>query len=442
MARHQDRLSGTRRPPALPALAPPRPKPQNPDSDKRKLSPLPELAPSNSDPFAPKTSNEEYYRHAQQRMGQRRNPPNIKLTQPPPQRSGKVRHVTKPRLGQGAHKHSRRKQRHRLNPAFTKALSVFAVIILLCAIAVMGVRYVFAYNALEVSLNGSPIGYMSLNRELTSAEFHAAVIDYIEEGGFDGRLEIIPRDRVEIAPARRIPNRNMTDPTSLKGDIARNMSYQIVARAIYIDGIRRVVVQSRDHVTQMQEEAKRQHRNAHTVSESFLVPWEVQNLTVERDYYGFRSVHDALRDLDHNVNHDIIYTVRPGDNKTLIASRFDGVSADRIAQVNDRLVSDMLHPGDTLIIRTTVPLLTIVYVDEFTEDEDIPAPVYERYNDIMLENDREPYQEGVDGLQRLTKRVIRHNAVVVSSEELAAEIVRAPIPHIIEVGTRPGIIMR
>ena len=442
MARHQDRPSGTRRPPALPALAPPRAKPQSPANDRRSFAPLPQLASQDSDPFAPKSRNGEFYRHSQQRMGQRRNAPNLKLAQPAPQRSSRPQHATGPRLGKGAHKHSRRKRKYRVNPSFTKALTILASIILICAIAFMGARYVFAYNALEVLLNGRHIGYMSLNRELTSAQFHDEVIAYIESGGHGGRIEIIPTDRVEIAIARRVPNRNMSDPSLIKNDIARSMNYQIVARAIYIQGTRRAVVRSQEYIDDMQEDIKRRHRNEHTVSEHFLVEWQVQNVTLEREYYGFQSPQDALRDLDHNVNYDIMYTVLPGDNKTLIAARFDGVSADRIAQVNNRLVTDMLHPGEQLIIRTTVPLLTVVYVDEFTEDTIIPAPVEERDNDLILENERVTYQEGRDGITRSTRRVIRHNGVVVSTEELAAEVIQEPLTHIIEVGTRPGLILR
>ena len=443
MARHQERLNGTRRPPALPALAPPRAKPQSPDSGKRRLAPLPELAPPNSDPFAPKPRDEEFFRNAQQRMGQRRSSPNIKLAPPPPQRGGRVKHVNGPRLGQGAHKHSRRRRRYRINPAFTKALSIFALIVMLGVVGALGARYVLAYNALEVLLNGRPVGYMSLNRELTSHEFHEAVIAHIKEGGpGGGRIEIIPHDRVEIAFARRIPNSSMQDPAMIKSEIARTMNYQIVAQAIYIQNVRRAVLRSRDYIEQMQEIAKREHRNSHTVHERFLVEWQIEDFTVERDYYGFQSAQDALNSLDHNVNYDIIYTVQPGDSKTLIASRFDGVSADRIAQVNNRLVSDMLHPGDRLIIRTTIPLLTVVYTDEFAEYIDIPAPVEEIENDTLPELTRVSYQEGRDGRQRLTKRVIRHNAVVVSTEELAAVVVQEPIPHILEVGTRPGVIER
>lgn len=440
MARHQDKSSGIRRPPALPALAPPRAKPQRPDTGKRKLVALPELAPPNSDPFAPKISDEEFYRNAQQRMGQRRNSPNISLAPPP--RSGKVRHVAGPRLGKGAHKHSRRRQRYRLNPAFIRVLSVSALVVILCVVAALGARYVLAYNALEVLLNGNHIGYMALNRELTSDEFHNDVVAYIEERSNPvGRIEIIPQERVEIALARRIPSRDMQDISWIKSNISRHMNYQLVARVIYIQDIPRATVQSQACVNYMKEAAKRQHRSNYTVDERFLIEWEIKSIEVDRDYHLLQPARDVLASLDHNTNFDTEYTVQPGDNKTVIANRF-GTTPDRIAQVNNRLVSDILHPGDTLTIRSVIPLLTVVYTDEITEDVPIPMPVQEIENDTMLEHTNVVYREGRDGVQRLTKRVIRHNAVVVSSEELAAVVVQEPIPHIIEVGTRPAVIER
>jgi len=417
----REKSKRTRRPPSLSTLAPPRAKPQAPDSDRRRLAPLPEVAPPHSDPFAPKNQEEAISRRAQQR-------------------SNNMRRMSAPRPGKGV-PHSHRKVNYRLNPVFTRALSIFALIIVVGLVVFLAGRYIFAYNAMAVLLNGSPIGYISLNRELTSVGFHGDVVAYIEERGPSGRMEIVPLEMVEISIVRRIQNRNMQDIATIKSDIARRMNYDIVAREIYIQGIPRAIVRSQACVDRMQEEVKSQHRNANTVSAELIIPWQIQSVTVARDHYGFQSAQDALISLDHRVDHDIIYTVQFGDNKSSIADRF-GIRVDFLAQVNDRLVSDVLRPDDDLIIRRSMQLLTVVYTDEFTEYIDIQAPVEEVENNTIPEHTRTTYQEGRDGRKRLTKRVIRHNDVEVSSEELAAVVVVEPIPHILEVGTRPTVIER
>ena len=435
MSREKSR--NTRRPPSLSALAPPRTKPQTPDSNRRRLAPLPELAPPNSDPFAPKNQEDAASRQAQQRKGQR--PTSTKAPVAAPPHSNNMRRIPVSKSGKAVPR--RRKVNYRLNPAFTRALSIFALIVVVGVVLFIGGRHIFAYNAMAVLLSGSHIGYIPINRELTSASFHDDVVAYIEERGPSGRMEIVPLEMVEISLVGRVQNRNMQDVSAIKSDIARRMNYDIVAREIYIQGIPRAIVRSQACVDRMREDVTSQHRNANTVNAQLLIEWQTQNITVARDYYGFQSAQDALESLDHRVDHDIIYTVQFGDNKYSIADRF-GIRVDFLAQVNDRLVGDVLHPEDTLIIRRSMQLLTVVYTDEFTEYIDIPAPVEEIENNTITEHTRISSQEGRDGRKRLTKRVIRHNDVEISSEELAAVVVVEPIAHILQVGTRPAVIER
>ena len=434
----RDRSKNTRRPPSLSTLAPPRAKPQTPDSNRRRLAPLPELAHPNSDPFAPKSQEEAVSHQAQQRKGQRH--PSTKSPVAAPPHGNNMRRMPAPKPGKAVPR-SRRKVNYRLNPSFTRALSIFALIIVVGVVVFIGGRHIFAYNAMAVLLNGSHIGYIPLDRELTSTSFHDDVIAYIEERGPSGRMEIVPLEMVEVSLVRRVQNRNMQDISTIKSDIARRMNYEIVAREIYIQGIPRAIVRSQACVDRMQEDVKSQHRNGNTVSAELIIEWQTQNITVARDYYGFQSAQDALESLDHRVYYDTIYEVQFGDNKSSIADRF-GIRVDDLAQVNDRLVSDVLHLGDRLIIRRNVQLLTVVYTDEFTEYIDIPAPVEEVENNTMPEHTRTPTQEGRDGRKRLTKRVIRHNDVEISSEELEAVVVVEPIAHILQVGTRPAVIER
>ena len=431
MAKDLNKQTDTKRPPAPVDLAPPRARPQSKKPPPRKLAPLPELAPVKEQKNNEKAKSEGFYREAQREMGQRRTNqmPTYNPGRPVQLKSNKKRNNSAPK---------RKRVKYSLNPAFKRFLSIVAVLIIGIVLVVMGVTRILTYNALEILLDGSPVGYVQYSAETTSESFHRDVITHIEASE---NREIITASQVTIQPVRRFINRNILPRDEIKSMIARTMPYQIVARAIYINGSFEVMVGSQACVYDIQNRVFRVWSNDNTISQDFFLEWDVVSIPVDRNYEGIRSAHDAAQFLDRPVTINTNYEVRPGDGLEAIATRFHTTS-NRIAEANDMMITDMIHPGDILIVPTSLPLLTVISVDKLVTYETIPMPIEIREAPDLPDTHSEVVQYGSVGELRLTRRIERRNGIEISNTELDAIVVTEPIPRIIEEGTRPSAIER
>jgi len=432
-ARLQEPLNNSKRPPTLPDLAPPQMRQGSLQTQKRKLSPLPEVMPERQDQHPENTPT---HRQATDPWD---TPYRAPTTGSLPQLDRPHRPQISPRPARANVRKHRKRPKYRLNPAFTRLLSIVTCVAVVIALGVMAAMYLFADSALEVFIDGNSLGFMALDREITSADFQNLAIDYIEERGPSGRMEIHTHQRITVEPARRINSRSTQSAEWMFGEIRRRLEYQIVARYVYIDNSPFIVLRSQACVDFIKEQAKRNYRNENTVDARLLVSWRVEPTIVPRDYEALRSTTYALeRLIGRTMDYDIPYVVQSGDYLYRLARRFN-TTLDRILIANNITINHVPHPGDILIIRTRIPTLTVISYDEIVEYVVVPRETIEIPNPAMPELHREIYYEGADGLDRLVRRVTRQDDQIINDERLEAYRVQDPINRVVEVGTRPAI---
>jgi murein DD-endopeptidase MepM/ murein hydrolase activator NlpD len=86
-----------------------------------------------------------------------------------------------------------------------------------------------------------------------------------------------------------------------------------------------------------------------------------------------------------------------------------------------------------------LPLLDVVTVEEVTYTQALPAPVEEVEDSSLLVGQQEVRQEGIDGLEERTDRVVRCRGEEQTRETLSAVTLTQPTPQIIAVGTGQGV---
>ena len=435
-----------KRPPKPAALAPP---PMRPiDTSPRNLSPLPQTRSTRAVPPlssasqpAPKEkikNDESFFRSAQRSIGQQRPNPNTRpLPKLPP--STRVRHISGPRLGKGAYARKRgRRFRYSLHPIAKRILSYVATISIIAIFGFMVIFRFFSVSAFSVYIDGNRIGYTSFNRETTNESFLNDVLNHLRA---NESTDIILLQQIEIHPARWVSGNNTLDRNAMLSLLGLRLDYQIRARAIYINGRHEATVRSQECVDEIVRLIMEPSITDYTYNARFLTEWEIVIETIDRNYENILTPLDATRVLDRHEIRDHPHTVQPGEFLETIATRF-GVTAESIARLNDIYLNAIIHPGDVLMIRSTQPMLSVETVDRITSYQPIPFETQTRENPDMPESTTEIIQQGIDGEKRVTQEITRINGTQTNTITLDDIVIRTPIDHIVEVGTRQTVIER
>jgi len=435
-----------KRPPQPVELAPPRQKATGYDAPKRNLAPLPEIGGAKKPPREPKGEAERY-------PYQREVPARDALYSPRESRE-RDEYYNQARRRTGAHKPGPRDRReqdtrpagrrrsrpqHRnsllpsnMDPRVKKFLNIGVTVAILGTLAIMIILRFFSYNALAVYLDDELVGHLPLDRTLTSEEFHSETIEF-----HSARLgDIRTAQRITVEPARWVAARDISARNEVFNAIGFYLEYDIMARAIYVNGNREGLVRSDQYVNQIILLMTQRFRNENTIHYEFTAEWEIRHALVNPEEEVLLSTTEAIASLDRNVLTRYPYTVRSGDSWGAIATRFN-TYATALANLNGMTVSDIIHPGQTLYVNTFRPLLSVVTVDKVVTIEDIPMDVEERPNPDLPAAVINTIEEGSPGQRQVTQLITYVNGVQRGEpEDLEEEILRFPTPRLIEVGTR------
>jgi len=431
-----------KRPPQPFELAPPRQKASGHDVSKRKLAPLPEIGGAKKPSSEASDRNNSHHRDAQER-----NVPYSSRERDDYYRQARRHtdaHRPAPRGGRGQDTRStsgRRRSRpqHRnsllpknMDPRIKKFLNIGVTAAILGTLGIMIVLRFFSFNALAVYLDDELVGHIALDRALTSEEFHDEAIEFHAARTGDIRTT----QRVTVTPARWVAARDISARNEVFNSIGFYLEYDIMARAIYVNGNREGLVRSDQYVNQIILLMTQRFRNENTIHYEFTAEWEIRHVRVNPEEEVLLSTTEAIAVLDRNVMTRYPYVVRSGDSWGAIATRF-GTYPTALANLNNMTINDIIHPGQTLYVNTFRPLLSVVTVDKVVTIEDTPPEVEELLNPDLPAAVINVIEEGTPGQRQVSQLITYINGVQRGEpEDLEEEILRFPTTRIIEVGTR------
>lgn len=234
--------------------------------------------------------------------------------------------------------------------------------------------------------------------------------------------------------------------------VSRYKAYRAVQRmvspvmpkwAIIADGRPIVAVPDKSTAGEVLEQAKRKYgQMASNLAEE---PQFKENVTVDIaavDPAIYRkNVAEALKYVFSDsapVTRDAVYSVEKGDVAGAIASKC-GVKLADLAAMNPRMDLNRLQIGDRLRVKMTSakPRLTVVVRDMVERTEKAPAPVQSVSSFNLLEGKSCVLSPGSSGLRRVRVETIYENGRKTGSDIVDEQILRAPTPRRIAVGTKP-----
>lgn len=161
------------------------------------------------------------------------------------------------------------------------------------------------------------------------------------------------------------------------------------------------------------------------VIETYLAPGELTDVASAKEV--------LTRDQEKNT----IYEVQSGDTLSEISLKTE-IPLDRIIEMNETLEDEnsTIRVGDELIITIPEPELSVGRQEEIYYEEDYDAPIEYIYNDDWYTTDTVVRQQPSAGHRKVAAVVTYRNNSVADTEILKEEVTIAPVPKIVEKGTR------
>jgi LysM repeat protein len=323
----------------------------------------------------------------------------------------------------------------RINPMYFRVagfLAWGAAAIAVIAISVWFISSLLVNNAFSVMLDGEHIGYIDLNENLTSEEFHAHAILRLE--ATRGGVRVQTNQRVTLEETRA-PSNERVRHDDIFSRLIRMFEYQIAATAIYVNDNFEVLIKTENDLAHVKYLLADDMANENTVKElsEFVGNWEEVTRFVCPDETEFWEPVDAYARLSRTTMQRYPYTVADGDNLGRIAIRY-GTTVHKIMGDNN-LTSTNISIGQQLMIYTSRPLVTVRSYDDFPTMEHIEMPLQEIETTELPLHQTRVIQQGQAGQQVVILRVTRDNDTEIARETLEPEVLIEPITHIIERGT-------
>ncbi|MNC16480.1 Murein hydrolase activator NlpD precursor [compost metagenome] len=169
--------------------------------------------------------------------------------------------------------------------------------------------------------------------------------------------------------------------------------------------------------------------------ESASIQEEVSIVPVKADPNKVLSVEEAVKALTEGKDEPLVYTVQEGDTISGIAKRFS-ITQDEIFRNNPTVKELTLQIGDELQLTVPQPELTVVTVEQVTEQVVTEPEVIVRTSDQLAAGKSKVVRAGQTGLKEMQYRLTKENGLVVKEEWLGQTVVKESLPEVVYRGTK------
>ena len=142
--------------------------------------------------------------------------------------------------------------------------------------------------------------------------------------------------------------------------------------------------------------------------------------------------------VEHLVTGDVkekTYTIKDGDTLWDVSGQLDK-SVDEIQDMNPEKDLEDIKPGDEIKYQESEPLVNVITEQHLTGTVEVPFDTETVTDSSMYDDQEKVQQNGQDGSNQITSKVIVKNGKVISSEVLETKVIKEPVKQIKVKGTK------
>ncbi len=283
----------------------------------------------------------------------------------------------------------------------------------------------------EVIIDGRSVGYVSDKRELSN------ILERVDADtrAFFGNNHEINRQITYIP--RIMATSDITSKHNLEDNIRSSNTETVYAHVLSINGKALFAAYDVKDIEDAIEFVKQDYIVKNDGDPNEIVEF-IDKITIEKDYTtlaNIRSIDSMISDLTATKEGEQVYYV--GENDTLWEiARTNDLTIDDIMELNQDL-TDIIHEGDPIVLKKSVPQYSIVSTLSHTVEKDIPYDVEKIQESSMFEGTTEVVEPGSLGKKRVSETIEKRDGQIVNVIVHSEEMLEEPVREVIRVGTKP-----
>ncbi len=249
-----------------------------------------------------------------------------------------------------------------------------------------------------------------------------------------------------------VENGQITPLGVIRDNITKNLSFDVYAYAININGKQFGVLESEALAEKLLKSIKEPYINRMKEENSNLEEIGIlEEVEIVRKKVPASEVQDfntVLTLFEKGTTEEKVHIVQKGENYWNIAKKYN-LTVDELIQANPGKNHILIHPGDGINLIVPKPYLTVVTWEEKTFSEKIKYDKKTEYTSSLYKDQVQVKRKGVYGEKQVTAKVKKINGIEVAKEILNEVIISNPIAQINLQGTKKlpslkgtGIFMR
>ncbi len=230
---------------------------------------------------------------------------------------------------------------------------------------------------------------------------------------------------------------NYTQAGEIRQNMVEHSSAMVNGSAIYVDGVKRVVLKSQKDAEYTISRIKSQYdAEGMECSSEILNSIEIKN--EETIYAKASSIDDAIFALNDVTDSTRDYIVVAGDSLWGIAHNHD-LTVYEFLDLNPQ-VGDVIRVGDVLKVPSPKPVVDVkTVIRGAVIEESVPAQLIEVADPGLYIGESRITDYGTDGWHKVTADITRINGIEDVSKRIVIkdELITAPVNGTISIGTTP-----
>ncbi len=296
-----------------------------------------------------------------------------------------------------------------------------------------GIEQEIATRAFNVKLGNIEIGIVRDKQEALDI-YESIHKSLVKEQG----LDVVIKEKLSFEDIHA-ENKELTNKFSVEKKIRSNITFNVVAYAININGEDFSYLKSESIANEIVEEIKKPYLQLLEQEGSKIEEIKiVEDLKIVKREITASKIDDpdkVLELLQKGTDEEKIHVVEKGENYWTIAKKYN-ISVEELEMANPGKNSELVHPGDELSLIVPKPFLTVATYEEKTYTENIKFETEYEYSDNMYKDQQSVKKKGVEGKNEIVAKVEKHNGIEVAKEIIKETILSQPIAQVVLKGTK------
>lgn len=310
-------------------------------------------------------------------------------------------------------------------------LTAFAVVLVLA----VGTAGVFNFcTAYEYSYNGKTLGLVKSKADVIE------ITDLVQDALTEEKNMDVVVDAQNDIEFKRVPALgNVKIDTS--EDVLKRLTYMgdlnIKAYGIYVDGMKVGAVESKEIAAEVMQDIKDKYssgREGAEIEEAVFIE-KVDVKLSNTDLQDLLSEKEMVERLCTSGERESIHTVLAGETLEDIAKLYS-MKEEEIIEDNPTINAEKLDAGSNIVIKQTAPVITVRITEVVTYDEKVKFKVKKVKDKEIYEGYSEVTQEGKNGKNEVTARIISVNGDEIEHNRLKETVISKPTTKVIHIGTK------